>query len=394
MNNWKRNLLFAWLSQFFSLAGFSLSMPFIPFYFQSLGVSEITEVSMWVAQFTAIGYLCVGLFAPVWGFLADIYGRRLMLLRANFASALVLPLMAFAPNPLSLVVLRGLLGIFAGTASAAQILIAGNTPHEKRGVALGILSSAIFSGMMAGTFIGGLVVDAFGYTTTFFTGGILLILAGATAFAIKEDFKHTTSLKEKWQHSKLRLPVLGPIWFILILIMFMGYARQFDQPFLPLMVETIHGSDKAASWTGIIGSITAVAGILSGVLLGWLADRVSAPKVAMLSTLLAAMFLIPQGLATGLGFFIGARFMTMFFAGGLDPVFQIWLAKSTPDKDRGLLLGFSVSAKCTGWVACSLSGGYVAMFMGIRWVYFAAAIAYLLLVPIIILAVKRIKNSM
>jgi hypothetical protein len=32
--------------------------------------------------------------------------------------------------------------------------------------------------------------------------------------------------------------------------------------------------------------------------------------------------------------------------------------------------------------------------MGIRWVYFAAAIAYLLLVPIIILAVKRIKNSM
>ncbi len=70
-----------------------------------------------------------------------------------------------------------------------------------------------------------------------------------------------------------------------------------------------------------------------------MAGRTSATKVAMWSALLAGLLLIPQGPAGTLALLMTARFGMVFFAGGLDPIFQIWLAKSTPDNKRGPFFG-------------------------------------------------------
>jgi DHA1 family multidrug resistance protein-like MFS transporter len=394
MINWKKNLLFVWLSQFLSISGFSFAMPFIPFYIEKLGVADAAARNMWVAQFTAAGYLSFCLFAPIWGFLADIYGRRVMLLRANFVSALLMPLMAFAPGPLTLVLIRFAVGAFSGTVTASMTLVSGNTPHKNRGFALGTLSSAIFSGAMAGNFLGGITVDAFGYEIAFFVCGGLLFLSGILALlGVEEDFEKTTSLKEEMSKFKIRIPNFGPVWYILLLVLIMGFARQFDAPFLPVLVKAVNGPEQAATWTGLIASMAAVAGVLSGSLLGWMADKFSAPKVAIISALLAGLLMIPQGLAHNLLVLIIARFGMIFFAGGLDPVFQIWLAKSTPDKDRGLFFGWASSAKSLGWVFCTVTSGTVAMFCGVRVVYFVAAGVFLLLIPIIIYSVKKIPES-
>jgi MFS family permease len=83
----------------------------------------------------------------------------------------------------------------------------------------------------------------------------------------------------------------------------------------------------------------------------------------------------------------------VFFAGGLDPVFQIWLAKSTPDSKRGLFFGWATSARSFGWFMSSLAGGGVAMFLGVRWVYFFAAPLFLLLIPIIINTTAKLESK-
>lgn len=394
MLNWKKNLAFVWCSQFLSIAGFSFALPFIPFYLQKLGVDDPASRNMWVAQFAAAGNLSICLFAPIWGFLADIYGRRIMLLRANFISALLIPLMGFVPNAATLVVLRFILGAFAGTVSAAMTLVSSNTPLAHRGFAMGTLSSALFSGSMAGTFFGGIVVDNFGYTAAFVTCGVILFLSGLVVlFGIDEEFERTVTLKAKLKNFKFRIPDFGPVWMILLLLLFMGFARQFDAPFLPVLVEKVNGPVKAATWTGMIASLAAVAGIFSGSFLGWLADRLSAPKVAIISALLAGILMIPQGAAYSLGMLIAARFGMVFFAGGLDPVFQIWLAKSTPDAKRGLFFGWATSAKSMGWFCSSLTGGTIAMYWGVRSVYFTAAALFLILIPMIMLSVKKLKTE-
>ena len=178
MVHWKQNLLRVWIAQFLATAGFCFATPFIPFYIKEIGVSDPAQASMWVALFAAAGNLALFLSAPCWGFISDIYGRRLMVLRASFVCGMLMPLMAFVPGVKSLVLIRFLVGLFAGTVTASQILVSSNTPMESRGFALGTLSSAVFGGRMAGTFLGGLVVDAFGYRAAFFICGITLVSAG------------------------------------------------------------------------------------------------------------------------------------------------------------------------------------------------------------------------
>jgi MFS family permease len=281
-------------------------------------------------------------------------------------------------------------GLFAGTVTASQILVSSNTPVARRGFALGMLSSAVFGGRMAGTFLGGIVVDAFGYRAAFFICGMVLITAGCIVlFGVSETFERTTSLGRKMHAFRFRLPDFGALWWILLLVSLMGFAVRFDAPFMPLLVETIHGPDRAATWTGIIASLSAVTGILSGPLLGCLADRTSPQRVAMWSAGLAGLLMIPQGLATRLSTLAVARLGMVFFASGLMSVFQIWLAKSTPDSQRGTLFGWATSAKSCGWFFCSLSSGLVAMNFGVRAVYFCAAALFLALVPGIAVVTAR-----
>ena len=182
---------------------------------------------------------------------------------------------------------------------------------------------------------------------------------------------------------KLQLPKFGSVWLMLLLILLVGFACRFDRPFFPLLVEAVNGPNKAATWTGIIGSLSAVVGIFSGIFLGWIADRVSTSKVAICAAAAAGVLMIPQGLATGLPTLISARLCMVFFVGGLESIFQIWLAKSTPDDKRGLFFGWATSAKSCGWFLCSLTGGLVAMNLGVRAVYFCAAAIFILLIPII-----------
>ena len=383
-----------WLSQFLSSAGFCFVFPFIPFYIAELGVKDPMMRNMWVGLFSAAGYFSLFLSSPIWGFLSDIYGRRVMILRTTFVSGLLIPLMAFVPGVGWLVFIRFLIGMFSGTVTASQILVSSNTPLARRGFAMGSLSSAVHGGHMAGMFLGGIVVDQLGYQTAFFICSLTLMAAGLLVlFGVKEEFHKTSSLRAMSKTFKFRLPDFGGVWFILLLIMLMGFAVRFDAPYLPLLVETVNGPDKAATWTGVIASLSAVAGIISGSLLGWVADRVPAPKVAVWSALLAGLLMIPQGLACSLPLLISSRLGMVFFAGGLDPVLQIWLAKSTPDAKRGMFLGWATSAKSLGWFFCSLTGGGVAMLMGVRSVYLVAAVLFLLLIPIIRVTIRQLHKG-
>lgn len=348
---------------------------------------------MWVALFAASGYLSLLVFAPIWGFLADIYGRRLMMLRANFFSAMLIPLMAFVPTVLWLVILRFMLGACAGTVTASQVLVSSNTPVGNRVFALGTLSSAVYGGTMAGTFLGGMVVDRFGYRNAFFICTLLLLASGFLVFfGVRERFRKTTCFSRRVAEVRVRLPDFGAVWLILALVAVVGFAIRFDRPFMPLLVESVTGPEQAATWTGVIASLSAVAGIVAGSLLGWMADRYSAPRVAMWSALVAGILMVPQGFAGNLGVLMAARLGMMFFAGGLDPVFQIWLAKATPDDQRGVLMGWATSAKSLGWVLCFLAGGGVAMAFGVRWVFIFAAPVFLVLIPIIKAATVKLKD--
>ena len=393
--NWKKNLAVIWLSQFLSIAGFSFAMPFAPYYIQDLGVTDPARLKFWVSVFAAATPLTLAVFSPVWGALADRYGRRLMLLRANFAGAVVVALMGLTPNVQVLVLLRLLQGMFTGTMTAAQTMVSVNTPERRSGLALGALSAAVFSGGMAGAFIGGFVADLFGFRHAFIAGGGLLLSAGLLVlFGTTESVDREGDAEDAPARLKPAADEMAAVMPILVLIVAMAFVRQFDSAFLPLLVQDIHGSLRGVSvWTGALSAAGGIAGLLAGPLLGRLADRISPPRIGKLSALGAGLLMIPQGLAAGFGLLFAARFGTVFCAGGLDPVFQIWLAKITPAERRGLVFGWSGTARSIGWIIAPLASGVVAAELDIRSVFFAGAALYVALIPGIGLAVRRLQRT-
>ncbi len=392
MNTWQRNLVVVALSQFLTMLGFSFAMPFAPYYIQSLGVTEPNELKMWVAFFTAAASLTLAIFAPIWGAIGDRYGRRLMLLRANFGGMLIVMLMGVTPNVQILILLRLLQGTLTGTTNAAQTFVSVHSPQGRSGMVLGTISAAVFSGSMAGAFVGGLFAEWFGYRMSFIVSGIFMLASGLLIlFGTSEKF--VRPIEEEIYSMEDRVRVfwgkIGPAIPILALMAAMGFVRMFDHAWLPLLVQEIHGSLKGASIrSGALAAVSGIAGFMAGPILGRIADRIAPPRIGKISAFGAGVMMIVVGLAHGFGLLFFGRFGATFCAGGLDPVFHIWLARTTPAESRGFIFGWAVTAKALGWMTAPLVSGLVAWGLGLRAVFFTAAACFFLLIPLISLIVR------
>jgi MFS family permease len=83
----------------------------------------------------------------------------------------------------------------------------------------------------------------------------------------------------------------------------------------------------------------------------------------------------------------------VFCAGGLEPVFQVWLAKVTSVERRGSAFGWAATARSFGWFAAPLVSGLVASGFGLRAIYFVGGVQFVLLVFLIGYVGKRLANG-
>ena len=380
--NWKRNLAFAWLSQVLSLMGFAFAMPFTAFYIQKdLGISDPQKAKVWMGIFEACGYISLAVMAPIWGILADRHGRKLMMVRANFGGAFFVGLMAFAPNAPVFAALRFLQGAFTGTVSAAQTLVASYTPYNRQGMALGMMSSALFLGLSLGNWLGGEFAYRYGYKNAFLMAGVILFLSAmVVVFGIDERFRREANGGEGPSGISLR-GVAGPI---LLLLAVMAFVARFDAPMLPFLVQEIHGGVQGAElWVSRVNVMYCIGAFLAGFLLGWVADRVAPPKVARVCAVATGLCMVPQALAARFAPLMAARLGMAFFAGGLDPVFQIWLARVTPAERRGSIFGWAVTVKSIGWGISPCLSVLVGVRYGVRSCFAVSAVLFILLIPLI-----------
>ena len=136
------------------------------------GEGAVGSLDVWVGACATAPVIAMFVFSPLWGQLADSYGKRAMLLRALIGGVVVIGLMAVVNRPWQLLVLRGLQGALTGTITAATVLVA--TMAEKLGYTLGLLQTGHLRRLVAGSVLGGLLSDLLGYRITF------LITAGSS----------------------------------------------------------------------------------------------------------------------------------------------------------------------------------------------------------------------
>jgi DHA1 family multidrug resistance protein-like MFS transporter len=381
---WKVQMVMIWMSQSLSLMGFSFSLAFAPYFIQDdLGVGIGQGLEMWVAWFTSSTAVTMALAAPVWGWLADRHGKRIMLLRANFGGAVCMSLMGLVTSPGVLIALRSVQGLLTGTMTAAQTYLSASVPSDKRGLAMGGLSAAVYSGTMGGAFFGGLVAKAVGYRWAFGVSGVVLLLSGllvllgtaepAAGAARKAEPAEGERKKERW-----RVP--GMVWGVLGLVFAVSLARQFDLSFLPLLVQDIHGKldSDVALWNGLVNACGSVAGLLAGVITGWLADRMRPFALMIVGSVMAALFSGSQMWVDAMGVLFPVRFFTIFGAGTLEPALNAWIARHVAEGRQGVVFGLSSTARSVGWSIGPLLAGAVATWR-LRAVFGVSCAAYLVL---------------
>ncbi len=124
---WRTNLYVVLVVAFVGQTSFSLVTPFLPYVLQTMDVT--TNLATWSGMAYAASFLTSGIMAPVWGPLADRYGKNPQILRSGLGIAAAYALYPFAKTPLQFVALRGISGLISGFLPATTSLVATNTPE-------------------------------------------------------------------------------------------------------------------------------------------------------------------------------------------------------------------------------------------------------------------------
>ncbi len=401
--HWRRNLAVLWCAQFISLCGFSLSVPFAPYFLRELapGASE-PRIRLYAGLSSLLTQVAFAVAAPLWGWVADRYGRKKMVLRAASMGAVVLGCMGFCQYAWQFLLLRFLQGCFTGTIAASTTLVACNTPRHRAGFALGMLSSSIFSGDMTGLLLGGILSERFGFRNSFHVScGLLVVTTLTVLFLVREHFtpptpEETSSYQGGWQDTWqwILLPALP----VLAIYGVHSLARLMDQSQIALYVEELNGGmgfPGRELYTGWIMGAGALGAVLSGFLLARHIDARAAAIAQWLggmagcAVLLMALlpFLLPATpRIQPLGFprettwavvaMIPLRFLMVFCAGGMEPICTAWISKVTEPARRGVMFGYAQAVRSCGSGMGHLGACILAPLLGVNAVYWTIPLAF------------------
>lgn len=375
MQRWKVNLAVLWSGNFLVMAGMTMINPFLALFLkQDLGLTNEHEIGVWAGLIFAANFVTSFFFQPLWGKLADRYGRKIMLLRSGFGMAVVVTAMGFAQNPVQLLLLRMANGVVVGYSPAAVSLLSATAPKERMGFAMGTLQSGGTAGVLLGPLIGGVMADTFGFRPIFYiTGGLMFLASALSWILVKENFDRTAAARAP-QTSLLKglrelmaypqIPVLFSVTFLI------QFAMLSPMALIPLYVEDLHGSsENIAFWSGFVGSVNALSNMICAPLLGRLGDRIGASKILLISLAGAAIMLIPQAFAGSVGELLIWRFLLGCFMGGMIPTVNALLRKNTPDGMESRAYGFNGSALALGNMMGPVIGGALSGPIGIEGVF-------------------------
>ena len=373
MSSWKKTFYASLAAQFCSIAGFSLAMPFMAFYIRELGVTGDAAVARWAGIVNASAAVTMAIFAPIWGVVADRFGRRLMVMRSMFGGAVVLVLMAFAQNVYQLAACRMLQGVLTGTISALLALVAAETPRERTGYALGMMQAAVFVGFAIGPLFGGQIADALLKVPAFATGGMryralfaasaLFLLVGGLLVksATHETFRPVVS-SDREERGTFGQVFMATGFLAAVLALFMlRFANSVPAPVFALFVEKIHGTTEGVD--KVVGNLMGVGGLAAAAgafVLGRVSDTWGHRRLLIVSSTFTGAVSMVYYYATSVGQLYGLRILFGLGGAGILPAANAIIRNVTHDKNIGKAYGVTAAVGSIGWAFGPLTGGYLA----------------------------------
>lgn len=311
----------------------------------------------------ATGSLAGIVIAPVAGFLADRFGRRIVLTTCLVIFGVFGGLAALAPSFEVLLLARFLQGVgSAALVNLAVVLIGDNWTGHDRTKLIGRNSAVLTIGLAAMPLVSGTVTEASSWRVTF---GIYTVALGtaAAAWVILDGRRPASPPQVREQFGEALVVLQRPILRASILCGFLVFIAIFGLflTVLPVHLDEVFGMGAAAR--GLLISLPAVTSTLAAFNLGRVRLMTSARRVVVLSALALIVAYLMLGLTTTLVVAVVATLIYGASEGFFIPLLQDLNMEDAPDEHRAVVIavwvGFARLGQTIGPLLAGVAMGLI-----------------------------------
>ena len=361
--SWRKNLFAVTAATFIGFTGFTLVMPFLPLYFQQLGVTDIGEIALWSGLSLGVTPAVTALMAPFWGRLADRVGRKIMIERSLASFVVVMAAMGYVTEAWHIFALRAVQGLFAGYGALALTMAADAAPRDRMAFAIGTVQTAQRIGPALGPVIGGTVAQLVGLRHAFLVTAAFYLVALVLVFTMYHERRtHVESNAARGGRITFRNVLALENFVLLIAVVFgLQFVDRSFGPVLPLyLAELGTPIDAVPILSGIMFSISAGAGAVGNHLARNLLSRMSSRAVIAGSAAVAAFGMLSYVVAANTGVLMAGTAIFGLAIGAASTAAYTAAGTVIPPEARGAGFGLLSTGSLIGLAAspviCGLLG--------------------------------------
>jgi MFS transporter, SHS family, lactate transporter len=287
---------------------------------------------------------CRPIGALVFGWLAEKFGRRPILM-VNVLSYSALQLAtAFAPNLTTLLVLRALFGFAMGGEWGVGAALALETlPARGRGFFSGLLQEGYACGYLLASIVFGLAFDHVGWRGMFVISAASALLVLYIRYGVDESpawvagaAPQRASGTAVWNAVKTYFPML--CYLALLMACFNAFSHG-SQDLYPTFLKKQHGFSTQTSST--ITIIMNVGALLGGIGFGTLSEHLGRKRTIVLAALLALPMIPLWAYSHTVVMLAVGAFLMQFMVQGAWGIVPAHLNELSPPSVRAILPGFA-----------------------------------------------------
>ena len=359
---WQRNVWALSLCVFIAFVGFQFFSPFLPLYVRELGVTDPSRIALWSGLLAAVTPTVSALLSPVFGRLADRFGRKMMLIRSLAGFTVIIAAMGLVTSVYQLFVARFLQGLVAGFTPMAIAVASVSAPREKASIAIGRVQAAQLLSTAIGPAVGGFAASHLGIRPAFYvTSGMCAIALVALIILFRESRPlESDEARARPRSTPLREFLRYPHFFVVILLLLI--AQFIDRGLallIPLHVAHIPAVDAAAT-SGIIISVAAVGAALSASVGARLAEGMAVGRLLFVQLLVGGTLCIAMAFVGSWIALLVLRTLVALCLGGALTLAYTLGGMLVPTETRGAAFGWLAMGVQIGTAASPLATGALA----------------------------------